>query len=201
MTLRRRDATSTRQRILQAARAVLSRDGSGGLSTRAVAVEAGINLSLIHYYFSSRDGLLLAVLEDINADLLDRQREMYLRSDIGLADKWRQAVEFYRQDLASGYVRILLELAAHGFSNPEMAECVRSMMRGWRDLLADVAAEALERYGIEAVKPIEVASLIVSFWWGMELQHLLGVSEQEGHLWQALATLGDLLERLEQQES
>src|SRR3954454_10469311 len=107
--------TSTKDQILRAARHVLQRDGVADLSIRAVAAEAGVNLALVHYHFHSRDGLLLAVLEDLNAELLTRQRSMYYRSDASLAAKWRQAVKYYRRDLESGYVRILLELAAHGF--------------------------------------------------------------------------------------
>ena len=100
---------STKAQILRAARVVLQRDGVGNLTIRSVATEADVNLALIHYHFHSRDGLLLAVLEDLNVDLLARQRGMYDRADMTLADKWRQAVAFYHQDLESGFVRTLLE--------------------------------------------------------------------------------------------
>ena len=70
----------------------------------------------------------------------------------------------------------------------------------WRNLLAEVAAEALPRLGITAVDPSEIASMIVSFWYGMDVQHLVGVTEEEGRLWQTLDTLGRLIERLENGE-
>jgi len=196
----RRNAVSTRQQLLDAARAVLQRDGVAALSTRSVGAEAGVNLSLIHYYFGSRDGLLLAILEQMDADLLARQRAMYGQGETTLAEKWRQAVDFYRQDLESGYIRALMELASHGYTNAEMAERVRELMAGWRNLLAEVAAEALPRLGITAVDPSEIASMIVSFWYGMDVQHLVGVTEEEGRLWQTLDTLGRLIERLENGE-
>ena len=200
MAVSRRNAVSTRQQLLDAARAVLQRDGVAALSTRSVGAEARVNLSLIHYYFGSRDGLLLAILEQMDADLLARQRAMYGQGETTLAEKWRQAVDFYRQDLESGYIRALMELASHGYTNAEMAERVRELMAGWRNLLAEVAAEALPRLGITAVDPSEIASMIVSFWYGMDVQHLLGVTEEEGRLWQTLDTLGRLIERLENGE-
>ena len=200
MAITRRNGVSTKQQLLDAARAVLQRDGVAALSTRAVGAEAGVNLSLIHYYFGSRDGLLLAILEQMDADLLARQRAMYGRADSSLAAKWRQAIDYYHQDLQSGYVRTLLELAAHGYSNPEMAERVRGLMTGWRNLLTEVAEAATERFGISALEPAEIASVIVSFWLGTELQHLLGVTEEEGRLWQTLDTFGRLIERLENGE-
>jgi AcrR family transcriptional regulator len=191
---------STKHQILRATRLVLRRSGVADLSIRAVAAEAGVNLALVHYHFHSRDGLLLAALEDLNAELLARQRGLYSRADASLADQWRQAVEFYRLDLDSGYVRVLLELAAHGFANPEMAERVRAVMHGWQDLLHDVIAEALPRLGIHVIGADELTSLLVSFWYGMELRHLLGTPEDQGHLWRTLDTIATLIEQLEQQK-
>jgi AcrR family transcriptional regulator len=189
---------STKDQIIRAARHVLQRDGVADLSIRAVAAEAGVNLALVHYHFHSRDGLLLAVLEDLNAELLARQRGLYDRPDASLSDKWRQAVDYYRRDLDSGYVRILLELAAHGYANAEMAERVRAAMRGWQDLIHDVAAETLTRLGIGVIGADELTSILVSFWYGMEMRHLLGVPEAEGHLWRTLETIGKLIEQLEE---
>ncbi len=190
---------TTKDQILRAARHVVQRDGVADLSIRAVAGEAGVNLALVHYHFHSRDGLLLAVLEDLNTELLKRQRGMYYRSDTSLAAKWRQAVKYYRQDLDSGFVRILLELSAHGYANPQMAERVRAAMRGWQDLLHEVISDALPRLGIDGIGADELSSIVVSFWYGMELRHLLGTPEAEGHLWRTLETIGKLIDRLEKE--
>jgi AcrR family transcriptional regulator len=189
--------TSSRDQLLNATRQVLARDGAAALSVRSVAVAAGINQSLIHYYFGSRDGLLLAVLERMNSELLERQHRMYGRTEMTLSEKWLQAVAFYREDLASGYVRILLELCAHGYSNPEVAKAARATIAGWRDLLADVATEAIERLHLRGVRPEVVSAALVSFWYGMEAQHLLEVPEEEGHLWETLDAIGDAIAKLE----
>jgi len=190
-------ATSTKEQIVRAARLVLQRDGVAALAIRAVATEAGVNLALVHYHFGSRDGLLLAVLEHINAELLLRQRTLYEHSDAPLAAKWQQAVDYYRRDLESGYVRILMELAAHGYTNAQMAERVRATMRGWQDLLHEVIADALPRFGVNAVTADELTSMLMSFWYGMEVRHLLDTPEAEGHLWRTLDTIGRLIEQLE----
>jgi hypothetical protein len=42
--------------------------------------------------------------------------------------------------------------------------------------------------------------MLVSFWYGMELRHLLGVSEEDGHLWQILDTIGGWIDRQERGE-
>ncbi len=197
MALRKRDSAATRDDILTAARIVLNRDGSGRLSTHSVAAQAGVNQSLIHYHFRTREGLLLGVLEQMNAELLDRQRSMYAREDMTLAEKWQQAIDFYRVDLASGYVRTLLELAAHGYSNPAMAVQIRHLFDGWRRLLTEVAASALAQLGVDDPSADDVVAMVAAFWWGMEVQHLLGVPEEESHLWAATEKVGRLLGTLE----
>jgi AcrR family transcriptional regulator len=186
-----------KDQILAAARKVLSRDGAASLSTRTVAAEAGVNLSLIHYHFHSREGLLLAVLEQMNSELLARQRGMYARSDLSVADKWRRAIDFYRQDLKSGYVRTLLELTAHGYSNPRIAASVRALIAGWRDLLTDAAETALASLHITAITPDELVAVVLSYWYGMELQHMLAMPEEESNLWHTTEKIGELIERLE----
>ena len=49
------------------------------LSTRDVAAAAGVPLSQIHYHFGSKQGLVLALFEYLNAQLLDRQNAIVRR--------------------------------------------------------------------------------------------------------------------------
>ena len=66
-----------RETIVQAASRCIVERGHAALSTRAVAAEAGVNQSLIHYYFGTKERLTLAVLERMNLTLLKRQAEMF----------------------------------------------------------------------------------------------------------------------------
>ena len=56
------DATPTRDRLLAAARELFLKRGFAATSTRAIAAEADCNLSLIKYYFGSKEGLLREML-------------------------------------------------------------------------------------------------------------------------------------------
>jgi AcrR family transcriptional regulator len=49
---------STRERLLSSAEALFAEKGFEGTSVRELAARAGCNLSLIHYYFGSKEGLL-----------------------------------------------------------------------------------------------------------------------------------------------
>jgi len=54
--------TDTRDKILQAAFTVLSRQGYENASIKEIAEEAGVAQGLVHYYFKSKQLLVLAVL-------------------------------------------------------------------------------------------------------------------------------------------
>ena len=68
-------SSETATRILQAAYRRLATDGYARLNMRDVAAEAGINHALIHYYFGSKDQLVIAVLDEANRRLLERQTQ------------------------------------------------------------------------------------------------------------------------------
>lgn len=189
---------STPRAILEAAGRVLGRDGFAALTARNIAAEAGTNLALLNYHFGSKELLLLEIFDYVDAQRLERQRGMYEAPGEPLSAKWRRAVAYYRQDLADGYVRILQELTAHGYSNPAIAERVRGRMRAWRGVLEAVAAVELPRLGVD-VPPAWVVSALASFWWGMETQHLVGATEEEGRFFEVLDAVGDWLEQRERE--
>ena len=90
---------ATRDALGEAASRCIIRDGHARLSTRAVALEAGVNQSLIHYHFGTKERLMLAVLGRMTGNLLKRQTDMY-DSPRSFADKWAAACRF-GQSLAS----------------------------------------------------------------------------------------------------
>ena len=105
---------------MRPASAILA-DGYAALSTRRVADLAGVPLSQIHYHFGSKRQLVLAVLAAENERLLERQAEMYDAPD-PLWVRWDRACDFLDADLRSGYVRILHEMIAAGWSDAELVQ-------------------------------------------------------------------------------
>jgi AcrR family transcriptional regulator len=61
----RRLSTDTREKILQAAFIVLSRQGYENTSVKEIAEEASVAQGLVHYYFKSKQVLVLAVLAEV----------------------------------------------------------------------------------------------------------------------------------------
>ena len=196
--LERREPGASRAAILEAARAVLLQDGYGRLSTRRVAEVAGVPLSQIHYHFGSKQQLILAVLAAQNARLLERQEQMYAGPE-PLWKQWQRACDFLDADLDSGYVRILQEMIAAGWSDPQLGESVRELVGGWFRLLADVARRRSDELGgLGPFSPEEVAALMGLPFIGAESMILLGFDEAEMPARSALRKIGALIRDLEE---
>jgi AcrR family transcriptional regulator len=190
---RERATADTRAAILAAARERLLADGYANLSTRAVADAAEVPLSQIHYHFGSKLQLILAVLAAENARLLDRQRAMFDAPE-PLWVRWELACDFLETDVASGYVRILQEMIAAGWSDAEVAASVREMIGGWYRLLAEVARREQEQGGdLFGFTPDEVAALMATPFLGAEELILLGVPEEMLPVKSALRKVGAIL--------
>jgi len=169
--------TDTTQRILAAARSRLLGDGYAALSTRRVADAAGVPLSQIHYHFRSKQGLVLALLDAENQRLVERQRRMY-GAEMPLWRRYEQACDLLDDDLASGYVRVLQEMVAAGWSDRDVAERVLSFLRAWFDVLTDVAREAEARFGpLGPFSAADLAGLVGLAFLGGETLILLGDEE------------------------
>ena len=194
----RADGGSTRADLLDAAARVIADHGYSGLSTRLVADAADVPLSQIHYHFGSKLDLVLAVLDEQNRTLLERQRAMF-SADTPLWRQWEQACDFLEDDLRSGYVRLLQEMIAAGWSDDRIASAVRDQMDGWHGLLADVARRATgELGGPGPFTAEEYATLAVSAFLGAEQLILLGVDEEVMPARSALRKIGYLLRRVEE---
>jgi AcrR family transcriptional regulator len=191
-------ATDTRVLILEAARHRLLADGYAGLSTRKVAAEAEVPLSQLHYHFGSKGGLILALLEEENRRRLERQTRMFAE-DLPLWQRYEQACDFLEDDLDSGYVRVLQEMIAAGWSNPEVGDAVRDLLDDWYALLVEVAREAERRFGpLGPFTADEMATLIGTTFIGSEALLLLGFDRQVVPIRSALRRVGVVIRQFEQ---
>ncbi|HST16254.1 MAG TPA: TetR/AcrR family transcriptional regulator [Gaiellaceae bacterium] len=194
---RRARGDDTRMQILAAARDALAEHGAAGTTTRGIADRAGVQLSLVHYHFGGKQQLLAAVLDRENERLLERQRRLFAGPGT-LAEKWRGACAYLRDDLGSGYVRILWELWAAGLTDDELAARWRAAIGGWRELLTRVAAEWTTEHGLELpIPPEALATLVANAFQGAEAEILAGFSEEEAPHYEALESVARLIEWVE----
>ena len=180
--------------LLDAARKVLRQKGYSGFSTRVVAAQAGVPLSQIDYHFGSKQGLILALFEYLNAQLLDRQDVLFGNPTLKLSEQWDQACTHLDDDIASGYVRVLQELIAASWTDAEVAKVVRAGILGWVELITGLARKAeRELGGIGPFSPDELGALVASAFLGAESFYLLGLEKKGSPIRPALRRIGDLI--------
>ena len=198
---RDRATAETRTSILGAARQCLLADGYSNLSTRRVADSAGVPLSQIHYHYGSKHQLVLAVLAEENERLLGRQRAMFDAPE-PLWARWDRACDFLDTDVASGYVRILQEMIAAGWSDADVAAPVRALIGEWYRLLGEVARrEEANGLDLGGFTPDEVAALMSTPFLGAEELILLGVTEDTLPMRSALRKVGLILRRISETQA
>lgn len=99
---------SGRSRVIEAAARLLSDGGSAAVTTRAVALAAGVQPPAIYRLFGDKDGLLQAVAEQVMADFVERKAAVVSAAAAGDVDPL--------DDLRAGWLTQL----EFGLANPEV---------------------------------------------------------------------------------
>ncbi|MGK0276656.1 MAG: AcrR family transcriptional regulator [Ilumatobacter sp.] len=188
---------STAQRILVAARSALLESGFAAMSTRKVAERAGVPLSQIHYHFGSKEQLILTMLQRQNDSLVQRQADMFAL-DIPLSERWIRACDYLDEDLESGYVRVLQEMMAAGWSSADIRQAVNRTHDAWTAVLIDVAERAQAAgANLGPFTPHEIVALVASAFLGAESMLLLGRESNSFPIRAALRRIGEAIAAIE----
>ena len=86
--------STTEERILEAAKKVFHCKGYDGARMQEIADEAGVNKSLVHYYFRNKDNLFQAVFEDAFASLIAKLNEIFF-SELAFTAKIETFIGYY----------------------------------------------------------------------------------------------------------
>ncbi len=163
-----------RERLIAAGYRVLAERGYEATTVKEVAREAGVNQGLVHYYFGSKDALLLAVTAEARRQHeaeLQRLREELSPERLATASfAWGERL---LKD-APEEVRLRTELCALGLRNKELKPAVAELLRRSNEGIARTVARV--RGGTDAQpEPIDLqyAAIIRTCFDGLALQHLL----------------------------
>lgn len=187
----------TRARIVEAAVDTLKREGFGGTSARAIARTGGFNQALVFYHFGSVRDLLLAALDETSARRMARYREV-VGGAANLPELIAAATEVYREDLASGHIKVLAEMIAGASSMPELDPEIVRRIEPWIDFARDAIARVSATLPfLVPVPPEDAAFGIVALFLGIELlTHMEGDATRSDRLFELasqLATMAALL--------
>ena len=118
-------------------------------------------------------------------------------AEMPFAEKWRTAVGFIEEDLASGYPKVWAELEAIAWNTPEMRDRLNGVNERWRSLLRDAVSEAIEEYDLDGARfsAEALAALVMQFNKGLLFERLLGFDRGHAEL---LASIDGWLTSLEE---
>jgi AcrR family transcriptional regulator len=166
--------TTTKDKLVDATLEALRTKGFAGASARTIAALAGVNPGLIFYYFGTLDELLLAAMRQSSEARLERYSAAAEQVS-SLAELVALLGDIYREDQASGHVRVVSEMVAGSVSRPELGERVMAQMEPWVALAERCVERALEGSPLLALaSPRDLAMAAVTFYLGANLMSHLG---------------------------
>jgi AcrR family transcriptional regulator len=186
---RRLDSDKAR-RIVAAMRASVARRGAAGSTFDHVAREAGVSRGLLHYYFGSKERLLVEVVRH-DAELRIQAFEERLRGadslDAVIASLVVQLKEFVEQDEVTHAV--IHELLSAARQNDDIRGELAELYRRLRGRVAEILREKQDD-GIVALRsePESAAGVLLAIADGFEVQSTIDPD------WDSRPTVGAAVE-------
>ena len=162
------------KRIVDAMRSSVARRGAAGSTFDHVAREAGVSRGLLHYYFGTKERLLVEVVRrdcDIRMDILDAAL-----SDVRTAEDFVDALVRSLEDVLENdpdFYALLFEITTMARRNDEIAGELSDLYRRTRRHVADLL-QAKQDEGVLrlADEPEAVAAILFALGDGIALQVL-----------------------------
>ena len=162
------------QRIIDAMRTSVGLRGAAGSTFDHVAREAGVSRGLLHYYFGTKERLLVEVCRhdcDIRMGILTQAVEAARGPDV-LIDALVRSLEQMTED-DPGFIALIFELFSASRQNPDLAPEVQELFRRVRDHLAGLLERKREQGAVGLAAPAgAIATVLFSLADGLALRML-----------------------------
>lgn len=122
------EKTDKRTEILRAAEMLFSEFGFEGTSTRQISKESGANMAMINYYFGSKEGVFLEIMED-RISFFKTQLNVIDEENISAKEKLEKVVEIYSTRIFSNVCfHRMMQRELSLTQRPEMFSKIREAM-------------------------------------------------------------------------
>ncbi len=148
----------TREKILQAAFTVLGREGYENTSIKAIAEEAGVAQGLVHYYFKSKQLLVLAVLAYVCEKV-----EIDVQGEAGALAAFEDTKKKMRDSNSAN--ALLIQLIGVSLHDTQLGAGVREFVSEQRGHVEDIAHQVFAEREIDATAARGIAGAV----WGAVL--------------------------------
>ena len=162
------------QRIVEAMRVSVARRGTAGSTFEKISREAGVSRGLLHYYFGTKEQLLVQAVRrecELRLELLERQLANAQTADDFIELMAENLRETVRED--PDFVTLVFELFTLSRRNEDIAAEFAALLGGTRDHLAGML-DAAQREGVLNLhaEPEAVAETLFSLADGLALRML-----------------------------
>jgi AcrR family transcriptional regulator len=151
-------ASENREKILQAAFAVLSRQGYENTSIKDIAEEARVAQGLVHYYFKSKQQLVIAVLFDVC-----QKMEIYTAEGTAGATAAFENFKVLLRDRPDAHT-LYIQLIGVGLHDKEIGAGIRENIRSERDKVEQLARQVLAE---READPTPASAIAGAVWAGV----------------------------------
>ncbi|HBN97053.1 MAG TPA: hypothetical protein DDZ66_12195 [Firmicutes bacterium] len=166
---------SQEEKILDAAYAIIAREGYVRTSLRQIAQEAQVAVSQISYHYENKEGLLLAVARRVANKYYDYM-QLSLKPEMTPREKGECFIRLYQEVLEndSDLFRVLYDLVGLALWSKPVREQVREIFAGIMDQITEevFTGELMGQLGL-TYSPETLASLFFSGIFGIAVQALL----------------------------
>jgi AcrR family transcriptional regulator len=147
-----------RSELVQAAIEVIAKRGFDRTTVRDIAKSAGAAAGSVHYYFKSKDELLRAAFEELEARF-HRQVEQTLSTDGSASDKLRSLVDLFFGDSAAETEQwdVQIDVWQQASRHAEFREAFTAAHDWWVTTVAEIlAAKGAQAEQAEARPPADL---------------------------------------------
>ncbi len=164
----RQRAKTVEQALLEAAFKLVAEHGFEGLRTRDIAKQAGVNISTLHYYFGTKEELLVALLSYATGKFTAPERT-HLRSE-SVRGHFENSWETFKK--TPHLITVLLELVVRAHREPITRAAFRQLYKFWNAELERVLTGLAKAGEVRSdLDPKLAAFVMTSTIMGASIQH------------------------------
>ncbi|SFJ61540.1 DNA-binding transcriptional regulator, AcrR family [Bacillus sp. 71mf] len=153
----------------------LAEKGTTAITLRDIATKAGITLSLIHYYFPTKEGLLVnATSYVMQKQIKEIQKELSNIQDF--SEKLKKLIfVVHHQFKSSEWRKVYFTLLAAAAWSPKIMEEIRVL----QNQLIDIIQEYVQTSNVEIIDLAAFSRALLASVNGLALQVMHGASEEQ----------------------
>lgn len=174
-------SSSTIERLLDAAAAVVAERGLSALTTRAVAGRAGLAPGVVHYHLGSVRTLTLRLAEREAAVRIARAEALWAAA-VPVGGRLEAQLALSHRDAGDGRARVWRELATASWADSQVRAVVVAADAAVNQAVASALAAAAPALGLPQSAVEAAAGLICATVDGLEVQRLSGSTSAHGEL-------------------